>query len=95
MLLARAYSKDVKIQCLSIAAGGQSTYFVVQRNELKNAKAFVDVLACGNGQFGGIGNGQWSHQGAPVRVKTISGLQECKPILPFSYLEAVSGADVM
>jgi hypothetical protein len=37
----------------------------------------VDVLACGHGQFGGIGNGQWSHQGTPTRVKTLSGLIEC------------------
>lgn len=30
------------------------------------------------GSWGGIGNGQWNHQGSPTKVKTISGLLECE-----------------
>lgn len=38
----------------------------------------VDVLACGNGQWGGIGNALYSNsQGNPARVKAVSGLLEC------------------
>jgi len=37
----------------------------------------VDVLACGMGQWGGLGNGSYSQaQGAPVKVKTVSGVTE-------------------
>lgn len=39
----------------------------------------MDVLACGMGQWGGLGNGSYSQaQGAPVKVKTVSGVTECK-----------------
>ncbi len=42
----------------------------------------VDVLSCGNGQWGGLGNAQYSNaQSSPVRVKNVSGLFECKWIL--------------
>ena len=41
----------------------------------------IDVLACGMGSWGGIGNGQWNHQGSPTKVKTISGLMECECVI--------------
>jgi hypothetical protein len=40
----------------------------------------VDVLACGNGQWGGLGNSAFSNaQSNPIRAKGVSGLLECEP----------------
>lgn len=40
----------------------------------------VDVLVCGNGQWGGLGNSMFSNfQSSPVRAKGVSGLSECEP----------------
>lgn len=37
----------------------------------------IDVLACGKGQWGGLGNAMWSQiNGNPTKVKTVSGLME-------------------
>lgn len=60
------------------AAGGDLTFFKVERTD-GSAMPYIDVLACGNGQYGGLGNAQYSNaQGAPVRAKNVSGLLECK-----------------
>ena len=62
--------------------GGDLTFFKVERTDVA-ARPFVEVLACGNGQFGGLGNAQYSNsQGTPVRTKNVSGLLECEFILP-------------
>lgn len=59
-------------------AGGDLTFFKVERTD-GSAMPYIDVLACGNGQYGGLGNAQYSNaQGAPVRAKNVSGLLECK-----------------
>lgn len=65
-----------RIVCTDIAAAGDLTLFTVERrNDLGTAG--VDVLACGNGQFGGLGAALYSNaQGTPLRVKNISGLLE-------------------
>lgn len=40
---------------------------------------YTDVLSCGNGQYGGLGNAQYSNaQFVPVRAKAVSGLLECQ-----------------
>lgn len=40
---------------------------------------YVDVLACGNGQWGGLGNALYTNaQGSPLRAKNVSGLYECE-----------------
>ena len=53
--------------------------FVVQRDTPGKAGEWVDLLACGNGMTGALGNGLWSSASpSPVRVKTVSGLQECE-----------------
>ncbi|CAH7686288.1 regulator of chromosome condensation 1/beta-lactamase-inhibitor protein II, partial [Phakopsora pachyrhizi] len=69
-------SQGTVTKCVSIAAGGDLSFFVIESLEPKRGSKSVDVLACGNGQFGGIGNGQWMNQATPTRVKTISGLTE-------------------
>ena len=39
----------------------------------------IEVLTCGNGQYGGLGNALYSNaQSTPVRAKNVSGLFECE-----------------
>lgn len=43
---------------------------------------YVDVLSCGNGQWGGLGNALYSNsQGTPLRARAVSGLLECKQFM--------------
>ncbi|GAA5966806.1 hypothetical protein JCM8115_002277 [Rhodotorula mucilaginosa] len=65
-------SRPNTLECVRIAAGGNVSYFVVEADDGKT----VDLLASGQGQFGGLGNGLWAHATSPVRVKTVSGLRE-------------------
>ena len=59
--------------------GGDLTFFIVERNDGTFIK-ITDVLACGMGQWGGLGNGLYSTaQGSPSRIKAVSGLLECRP----------------
>merc|ERR1712225_105828 len=37
---------------------------------------YQDILSCGNGMYGAIGNGQFLSIGQPTKVKTVSGLTE-------------------
>jgi len=53
--------------------------FTVERKDGTSIDA-VDVLACGNGQWGGLGNSMFTNaQSNPVRAKGVSGLLECEP----------------
>ncbi|RDB24241.1 Protein FMP25, mitochondrial [Hypsizygus marmoreus] len=62
--------------CLDIAAGGDLTAFTVERND-QSSPPTVDLLMCGNGQWGGLGGNTFSNaQGAPLRAKNVSGLLE-------------------
>lgn len=57
--------------------GGDLTFFTVERDVTTGANV-IDVLACGNGQWGGLGNAAYSNaQGVPARVKNVSGILEC------------------
>ncbi|GAA5849030.1 hypothetical protein JCM3766R1_005431 [Sporobolomyces carnicolor] len=74
-------SKPTSAKCLDLAAGGNLSYFVVEtekpgRSLGSPVKKEIDLLACGQGQFGGLGNGLWAHATHPLRVKTVSGLTE-------------------
>ena len=52
--------------------------FEVERTD-GSSMPYVDILSCGNGQWGGLGNAQYSNaQFAPVRAKNVSGLLECE-----------------
>jgi hypothetical protein len=59
-------------------SGGDLTCFVVERTDIKtNSTPLVDILMCGNGQWGGLGNSMYNNsQGNPVRAKNVSGLIE-------------------
>ncbi|KAH9819678.1 regulator of chromosome condensation 1/beta-lactamase-inhibitor protein II [Melampsora americana] len=69
-------SRDYSTKCIGLAAGGDTSYLVTEREDVQHHKRTIEVLAAGHGQYGGVGNGQWNHQASPVKVKTISGLIE-------------------
>ncbi|GAA5928668.1 hypothetical protein JCM1841_002960 [Sporobolomyces salmonicolor] len=76
-----AYSNNrpTVAKCVKLAAGGNVSYFVVEVERpgtLGVPVVAVDLLATGQGQFGGIGNGMWAHATSPMRVKSVSGLSE-------------------
>jgi alpha-tubulin suppressor-like RCC1 family protein len=84
--------------CTDIAAAGDLTLFTVERRT-DFGTAGVDILACGNGQFGGLGSAVYSTaQGTPLRVKNISGLLEysektksLQPLRPVSVAPSSTG----
>ncbi|KAI5806177.1 regulator of chromosome condensation 1/beta-lactamase-inhibitor protein II [Geopyxis carbonaria] len=62
-----------------VAAGGRNTYFMVDVDEPSKTgrKTTVEVLACGTGIHGNLGNGRWTHiQGVPTKIKALSNLSE-------------------
>ncbi|KIK90565.1 hypothetical protein PAXRUDRAFT_831604 [Paxillus rubicundulus Ve08.2h10] len=89
VVLTKNVPLSTKSRCLGLMAGGDLTCFVAERNA-QDSLTYVDVLTCGNGQWGGLGNSLFSNaQGNPVRVKNVSGLREfdeqnqtLSPIIP-------------
>ncbi|KAF8844906.1 RCC1/BLIP-II [Paxillus ammoniavirescens] len=89
VVLTRNVSPSTKSRCLGLMAGGDLTCFVAERSA-RDSPTYVEVLTCGNGQWGGLGNSLFSNaQGNPVRVKNVSGLREfdeqsqtLSPIIP-------------
>ncbi|EMD38580.1 hypothetical protein CERSUDRAFT_113764 [Gelatoporia subvermispora B] len=76
IILWRATPSRMQTKCTDIFAGGDLTFFQVERVD-GSSMPYVDVLSCGNGQFGGLGNALYSNaQGTPVRTKNVSGLLE-------------------
>ncbi|KAL7410494.1 regulator of chromosome condensation 1/beta-lactamase-inhibitor protein II [Mrakia frigida] len=74
---AQGYNGSHTIKCLDVISSGNTTFFTVQRTALDNPMPYIDLLACGHGTFGALGNGLWSQvSGNAVRVKTVSGLME-------------------
>ncbi|KAK3179967.1 hypothetical protein K4F52_008621 [Lecanicillium sp. MT-2017a] len=73
----------------SIAAGGVNTFFTVDAEDPKavadksvaparrQPRLVSDVWAAGQGTYGGLGNGKWTHvSSGPSKVKALSGLSE-------------------
>jgi hypothetical protein len=57
--------------------GGDLAFFTVERVD-GTAIGNIEILSCGNGQYGGLGNALFSNaQSVPVRTKAVSGLLEC------------------
>ncbi|TBU32306.1 RCC1/BLIP-II [Dichomitus squalens] len=76
VILWRTTPGTMKTKCLDVFAGGDLTIFEVERRD-GTSLPYIDVLACGNGQYGSLGNAQYSNaQSAPVRAKNVSGLLE-------------------
>lgn len=62
---------------LSDILGGDLTSFTMERSNA-GSPTTTDLLMCGNGQNGGLGNNTYTtSQGNPTRVKNISGLLQC------------------
>jgi len=69
-------SKGTRTTCTDIQAGGDLSVFTVERKDGSSLDT-VDVLVCGNGRWGGLGNSVFSNaQSTPVRAKGVSGLLE-------------------
>ncbi|PBP18736.1 hypothetical protein BUE80_DR010284 [Diplocarpon rosae] len=69
-----------------IAAGGVNSFFTIDATRIAGqgeedprglGRITADTFACGQGIFGGLGNGRWTHvQGTPTKIKALSGLFE-------------------
>ncbi|GBE82398.1 regulator of chromosome condensation 1/beta-lactamase-inhibitor protein II [Sparassis latifolia] len=89
VILWRSTPATMRTTCLDVYAGGDLTFFKVERSD-GTAMPYIDVLACGNGQWGGLGNSLYSNaQSTPVRARNVSGLLEyseasrnLQPIMP-------------
>jgi hypothetical protein len=91
VVLSRSTPVTTRSRCIDITTGGDLTYFTVERLDGSGIPT-VDLLACGNGQWGSLGNGLYSNaQGSPSKVKAVSGLLECEPrhVLLFHFLSRV------
>ncbi|KAJ5046394.1 uncharacterized protein L3040_003638 [Drepanopeziza brunnea f. sp. 'multigermtubi'] len=70
----------------NIAAGGVNSFFTIDATRIAGqgeddprglGRVTADTWACGQGIFGGLGNGKWTHvQGTPTKIKALSGLFE-------------------
>lgn len=77
VVLWRGVPSNTRTQCIDLNAGGELAFFTVERVD-GTAIRNVEILSCGNGQYGGLGNALFSNaQSVPVRTKAISGLLEC------------------
>ncbi|KAF8061531.1 regulator of chromosome condensation 1/beta-lactamase-inhibitor protein II [Lyophyllum atratum] len=85
-------------KCLDISAGGDLTAFIVQRS-FPSSPTKIDLLMCGNGQWGGLGSNIFSTaQSAPLRARNVSGLIEysdatrsLQPIAPHKVIISPTG----
>ncbi|KAJ7694182.1 regulator of chromosome condensation 1/beta-lactamase-inhibitor protein II, partial [Mycena rosella] len=69
-------SQQSSTRCLGVYAGGDLAGFTIERAPANEATT-VELLMCGDGQWGGLGNNLYSNaQVNPVRVQPLSGLVE-------------------
>jgi alpha-tubulin suppressor-like RCC1 family protein len=70
----------------NVAAGGVNSFFTVDATRVAGqgeddprglGRITADTWSCGQGIWGGLGNGRWTHvQGTPTKIKALSGLFE-------------------
>lgn len=78
VVLWRSTSGNTQTKCIDLNAGGNLAFFTVERMDGTGIPT-IELLSCGNGQYGGLGNAMYSNaQGVPVRTKNVSGLLECE-----------------
>lgn len=71
IVLGKSYPGGTSVDCKRIVAGGSTTFFLVERSTPGKQGTFIDLLACGTGISGSLGNGLWSSaNGVPGKVKT-------------------------
>ncbi|KAI0255373.1 regulator of chromosome condensation 1/beta-lactamase-inhibitor protein II [Lactifluus subvellereus] len=76
VVLWRGTLSGTRTQCIDMNVGGDLAFFTVERVD-GTAIRNVEVLSCGNGQYGGLGNALFNNaQSVPVRTKAVSGLVE-------------------
>ncbi|KAI0261837.1 regulator of chromosome condensation 1/beta-lactamase-inhibitor protein II [Gloeopeniophorella convolvens] len=76
VVLWRSTPNGARTQCIDLNVGGDLAFFTVERVDGTSIRS-IDVLSCGNGQFGGLGHALFSNaQSVPVRTKAVSGLLE-------------------
>ncbi|KAF9065313.1 regulator of chromosome condensation 1/beta-lactamase-inhibitor protein II [Rhodocollybia butyracea] len=80
VILWRMTSPGDQTKCLSVSAGGDLTSFTVERTSQSyapNASRTIELLLCGNGQYGSLGNNVYTNaQGSPTRARSVSNLTE-------------------
>lgn len=88
--ISKLYSgTNLSPQVTNVAAGGVNSFFTIDATRVAGqdedlstgarnlGRVTADTWACGQGIFGGLGNGRWTHvQGVPTKVKSLSGLFE-------------------
>lgn len=81
---------DLKPRVTSVSAGGANSYFTVDATKVAAqgssdtlapahdlGKVVADTFACGEGIYGSLGTGKWTHiSSGPTKIKTLSGLFE-------------------
>ena len=72
----------------SVAAGGVNSFFTIDATRVAGqgedpaearglGRITADTWSCGQGIYGGLGNGRWTHmQGTPTKIKKLSSLFE-------------------
>ena len=72
----------------SVAAGGVNSFFTIDATRVAGqgedpaeargiGRVTADTWSCGQGIYGGLGNGRWTHvQGTPTKIKKLSSLFE-------------------
>lgn len=72
----------------NIAAGAINSFFTIDATRVAGTnentaasqglgRVTADTWSCGQGTWGGLGNGRWTHvQGTPIKIKSLSGLFE-------------------
>ncbi|KAL5532991.1 hypothetical protein ACEPAF_4765 [Sanghuangporus sanghuang] len=91
VVFSKSTSAGTRSQCVDINTGGDLTFFTVERSD-GSFMPSTDLLGCGMGQWGGLGNGMYTTaQGQPSRVRAVSGLlefsenaQNLQPIVPYA-----------
>ncbi|KAG2187808.1 hypothetical protein INT44_005498 [Umbelopsis vinacea] len=89
-------SKPPGFACSRIAAGGENSYFVVDKID-KQKRSVTEVYSAGMGQYGQLGNAMYSQlQLTPVKVKEISNNSEYDEksgkMVPIGIADMVAGA---
>ncbi|KAF5365615.1 hypothetical protein D9758_003188 [Tetrapyrgos nigripes] len=100
VVLWRSLDSAARTKCVDVSAGGDLTCFTIERTQSKSSPSRIfEVLTCGNGQWGGLGNNVFTNaQGAPTKTRGVSGLIEYNdtkktavPIVPESVSVSPTG----
>ncbi|KAH6677454.1 mitochondrial protein-like protein Fmp25 [Halenospora varia] len=77
---------NLRPRVTNVAAGGTNSFFTIDATRIAGqgeddprglGRVTADTWSCGQGIWGGLGNGRWTHiQGIPTKIKALSGLYE-------------------